>query len=97
VVGLEATLKGFSKHAAVAKDAAAIRFASSTATSIANYLDSSVLGKRPKPIRKGIKAAAPEAAATAAEFIAAADLEEAERLAAEFEALGGGAPHPGAR
>ena len=36
-------------------------------------------------------AAAAEAAATAAEAIAMADLEEAKRLAAEFEALGGGA------
>ena len=50
-----------------------------------------MLGKLHKSIRKGAKAAAAEAAATAAEFIAAADLAETERLVAEFEALGGGA------
>jgi hypothetical protein len=47
--------------------------------------------KQPKPISKGIKAAAAEAAVTAAEAISVADLEEANRLAAEFEAFGGGA------
>jgi hypothetical protein len=61
------------------------------ATSIANYLRSSVLGKRSKLICKGIKVAAAEAAATAAEAIAAVDLEGMKPLAAEFEALGGGA------
>ena len=40
---------------------------------------------------KGTKAAAAEAAVTAAEAIAVADLEETKRLTAEFEALGGGA------
>jgi hypothetical protein len=35
--------KGFSKLAAVTKDAAAIQYANYTATSIANYLRSSVL------------------------------------------------------
>jgi hypothetical protein len=75
-VSLEATPKSFSKFMAVAKDAAAIRFANNTATSIANYLRSSVLGKRPKLLRKGTKVAAAEAAATAAaETKAAADLE----------------------
>ena len=39
----------------------------------------------------GVKAAAAEAAVTAAEAIAVADLEEVKRLAAEYEALGGGA------
>ena len=42
-------------------------------------------------INKGTKAAAAEAAVTAAEAIAMADLEEAKPLAAEFEPLGGGA------
>jgi hypothetical protein len=54
-------------------------------------------------ISKGTKAAAAEAAVTAAEAIAVADFEEANRLAAEFEALVGGAspwrslrrPNPG--
>jgi pyruvate/2-oxoglutarate dehydrogenase complex dihydrolipoamide acyltransferase (E2) component len=42
-------------------------------------------------MRKGIKAAAAEAAVTVAEAIAVGDFEEANRLAAQFEALGGGA------
>jgi hypothetical protein len=42
-------------------------------------------------MQKGAKAAAAEAAVTAAEAIAVADLEEAKRLAANFEALSGGA------
>jgi broad specificity polyphosphatase/5'/3'-nucleotidase SurE len=42
-------------------------------------------------MRKGTKAAAAEAAMTAAKAIAVADLEEAKHLAAKFEALGGGA------
>jgi hypothetical protein len=46
-------------------------------------------GKHPKPISKGNKAAAAEAAVTVAEAIAVADLEEAKLLAAKFEALGG--------
>jgi hypothetical protein len=48
-------------------------------------------GKHPKPIRKGTKAAATEAAVTVAEAVTVADLEETDRLAAQFEALGGGA------
>jgi hypothetical protein len=83
--------KGFSKLAAVTKDVAAIRYANSTATSIANYFRSSVLGKHLKLIRKGTKAAAAEAAAIATEAIAAAGLAEIKRLAAEFEAFAGGA------
>jgi hypothetical protein len=39
----------------------------------------------------GTKTAAADAAVTAAETIAVADLEEAMRLAADFEAMGGGA------
>jgi hypothetical protein len=54
------------------------------------FLESPFAGKHPKLISKGIKAAAAEAAVTAAEAIAVADLEEAKRLAAQFEALGGG-------
>jgi hypothetical protein len=59
--------------------------------SIKKFLDSHFDGKHPKPIQKGAKAAATEAAVTAVEATAAADLEETKRLAAEFEALGGGA------
>ena len=88
-MGLEATPKAFQKD--VTKDAAAIRYVHNTATSIANYLRSTVLGKRPKLIRKGTKAAAAEPAAIATEAIAAVDLTEIKRLASEFEALGGGA------
>jgi hypothetical protein len=49
-----------------------------------------VLGKQPEVICKGTKAAAAEAAEIAIEAIAATELEETNRLAAEFEALGGG-------
>jgi hypothetical protein len=59
--------------------------------SIKKFLESAFAGKHPKPIQKGNKAAAEEAALTAAEATAAANLEEAKRLAAEFEALGGSA------
>jgi hypothetical protein len=90
-VSLKATPKGFSILAAVTKDIAAICYANNMATSIANYLRSFVLGKRPKLNRKGAKAATAEAAAIATKAIAAADLAEIKRLAAEFEVLGGGA------
>jgi hypothetical protein len=45
-------------------------------------------GKHPKLILKGTKAAAAEAAVTAAEAIAVRDLEEAKCMAAKFEAFG---------
>jgi hypothetical protein len=61
------------------------------ADSNANYLRSPVLGKCPKLIRKGTKAAAAEAEAIATEATATVDLAEIKRLAAEFEALDGGA------
>jgi hypothetical protein len=54
-------------------------------------LESPFAGKQPKRISKGDKAAAAEAAVTAAEAIALPDLEETHRLANELEALGGGA------
>jgi hypothetical protein len=54
-------------------------------------LEAPFAGKHPKLISKGAKAAAAEAAVRAAEAIAVADLEEAKRLAAEFEAMGGDA------
>ena len=83
--------QGLSKLSAVTKGAVVIRCATNMATSIANYLRSSVLGKRPKPIRKGSKAAAAEAAVIATDAIAAANLAEIKRLAAVYEDLGGGA------
>jgi hypothetical protein len=60
----------------------AIKYGSTTGHSIEKFLEI---------ISKGTKVAAAEAAVTAAEAIAVADLEEASRLATEFEALGGGA------
>jgi hypothetical protein len=68
-----------------------IRFDNRTGLSIEKFLEAPFAGKHPKLIEKGTKAAAAEAAVTAAEAIAVADLEEAKRLAAEIEAMGGGA------
>jgi hypothetical protein len=62
-----------------------------TSLSIEKFLEAPFAGKQPKLISKGTKAAAAEAAVTSAEAIAVEDLEEAKRLAAEFEALGDGA------
>jgi hypothetical protein len=62
-----------------------------TGLSITKPLEAPFAGKHPKLIKKGTKAAAAEAAVTAAEAIAVADLEEAKRLADEFEAMGVGA------
>jgi hypothetical protein len=75
----------------VAKEVMAIMFGNKTGLSIEKLLEAPFAGKHPKFINKGTKAAAAEAAVTAAEAIAVADLEEAKRLAAEFEAMGGGA------
>jgi hypothetical protein len=75
----------------VVKEVMAIRFGNRTGLSIEKFLEAPFAGKHPKPIKKGTKAAAAEAAMTAAEAIAVADLEEAKRLAAEFVAMGGGA------
>ena len=91
MVSLEEIVKGKSKMAAVAKDVAAIRYGNSTATSITNYLSSPVFHKRPKLTRKGTKAAAAEAAVVAAKAEAAVRMEETKRLAAEYEAMDGGA------
>jgi hypothetical protein len=79
------------KAAAVAKEVIAINYGNKTGHSIKKILESPLAGKHPKLISKGTKAAAAEAAVTAAEVIAVTDLEEADRLATEFEALGGGA------
>jgi hypothetical protein len=75
----------------VAKEAMAIRFGNRTGLSIEKFLEASFSGKHPKLIKKDTKAAAAEAAVKAAEAVAVADVEEAKRLAAEFEAIGGGA------
>jgi hypothetical protein len=69
----------------------AISYGNTTGHSIKKFLESPFAGKHPKFISKGTKAAAVEAAVTPAEAIAVVDLEEANRLAAEFQALGGGA------
>jgi hypothetical protein len=73
-----------------AKEVMAITYSNKTSLSITKFLESPFAGKHPKLIQKGTKAAAAEAAVTAAEVIAVADLEETKRLAAKFEALGGG-------
>jgi hypothetical protein len=68
-----------------------IMLGNKTGLSIEKFLESPFAGKHPKPISKGTEAAAAEAAVAASEAIAVADLEETKLLAAEFEAMGGGA------
>jgi hypothetical protein len=75
----------------VAKEVVAIMPGNRTGLSIEKFRGAPFAGKHPKLITKGTKAAAAEAAVTAAEAVAVADMEEAKRLAAEFEAMGGGA------
>jgi hypothetical protein len=80
------------KASTVAKEVMAIIPGNRTSLSIEKFLEAPFAGKHPKLISKGTMAAAAEAAvATAAESIAVADLKEAKRLVAEFEAMGGGA------
>jgi hypothetical protein len=69
----------------------AIKYFNTASHSITMFLESPFAGKYPKLIQKGTKAAAAEAAVTTAEAISVAYFVEAERLAAEFEALGGSA------
>ena len=57
----------------------AIKYSNQAGLSITKLLEAPFAGKHPKPITKGTKAAAAEAAVTAAEAIAVADLEEAKR------------------
>jgi hypothetical protein len=90
-VGLVEAPANHGKATAVAKEVMAIILGNRTGLSIDKFLEALFAGKHPKLIKKGTKSAAAEAAVTAAEAIAVADLEEAKRLAAEFEALGGGA------
>jgi hypothetical protein len=75
----------------VAKEVMAIKYSNKTGHSITKFLESPFASKHPKLISKGAKAVAAEAAVTAAEAIAVADLEETKRLATEFKAMGGGA------
>jgi hypothetical protein len=91
VVGLVEAPANHRKATKVAKKAIAIKYGNTTGHSIEKFLESPFAGKHPKPISKGAKLAAAEAAVTAAEAISVADLEEANRLAAEFEVLGSGA------
>jgi hypothetical protein len=51
----------------------AIKYINKTGNSIEKFLESPFAGKHPKSIQKGAKAAAAEAAATAAEAIAVVD------------------------
>jgi len=81
------------KATTVAKEAMAIKYSNKTGHSITKFLQSLIAGKHPKLISKGTKAAAAEAAVTAAEAIAVADLEETKRLAAESRLLAA-APSP---
>jgi hypothetical protein len=90
-VSLVEPLASHCKASTVAKEAMAIRFGNRTSISIEKFLEAPFAGKHPKLIKNGTKAAAAEAAVTAAEAIAVADLKEAKRLAAEFKATGGDA------
>jgi hypothetical protein len=75
----------------VAKEVMAVKYGNTTGHSIKKFLESPFAGKHSKLISKSTKVAAAEAAVTAADAIDVADLEETNRLAAEFEAMGGGA------
>jgi hypothetical protein len=90
-VGLVKAPANHWKATTVAKEVMAIMPGNRTGLSIEKFLEAPFAGKHPKPITKGTKAAAAEAAVTAAKAIAVADLGEAKRLAVEFEAMGGGA------
>jgi hypothetical protein len=61
------------KATAVANEVMAIKYMNTTSHSIKKFLESPCAGKNPELISKGIKAAAAEAAVTAAEAIAVAD------------------------
>jgi hypothetical protein len=91
VVSLVETPTNHYKAPAVAKEVMAIKYGIAKGNSISKFLESPFAGKHPKLVQKGTKAAAAKAAVAAAKAIAVADLEETNRLAAEFEALGGGA------
>jgi hypothetical protein len=87
VVSLVEAPANHRKTTTAIKEAIAIRYGNTTGHSINTLLESPFAGKHPKLISKSTKAAAAEAAVTTTEAIAVADLEEANCLAAEFEAL----------
>jgi hypothetical protein len=89
VVSLIEASANYYEATAVAKEVMAIKHGNTTGHSITKLLEAPFAGKHPKLISKGTKAAAAEAIVTAAEAVA--DLEEAKRLAAKFEAFGGSA------
>jgi hypothetical protein len=73
VVGLVEAPSYNGKVAAVAKEVIATMLGNKTGFSIEKFLEAPFAGKHSKPINKGTKAAAAEAAVTAAEAIAVAD------------------------
>ena len=77
VVSLVEVSSDCGKEAAVAKEVMAIRYSNKTSLSIEKFLEAPFAGIYPKLISKDAKAAAVEAAVTAAEAIDVADLEEA--------------------
>ena len=79
------------KASTVAEEIMAIMLGNKTGLSIEKFFEAPFAGKHPKLINTSFEAAAAVAAVTVAAAIAVADFEEAKRLAAEFEALGGGA------
>ena len=83
VVSLVEAPINFGISAAVAKEVMAIKHGNKTSHSITEFPESPFAGEHPKPIQKGTDSAAAEASVTAAEAIAALDVEEAKRLAAK--------------
>jgi hypothetical protein len=61
----------------VTKEVMAIKYGNTTGHSIKKIQEPPFVGNHPKPMRKGTKAAAAEAAVIADKAIAVADLEEA--------------------
>jgi hypothetical protein len=84
VVGLVEAPANYLKATAVAKEAMAIKYISKTGQSITKFLESPFAGKHRKLIQKGPKAAAAEAAVTAAEAFSRVRLRGGKLLAAEF-------------
>ena len=77
VVSLVEAPANHRKASTVAKEVMAIVPGNRTSLSIEKFLETPFAGKHPELIKKGTKAAVAEAAVTAAEAIAVADLEEA--------------------
>jgi hypothetical protein len=72
-VSLVEAHSNYGKAAAVAKEVMAIKYSNQTGLSIDKFLEAPFTGKHPNLIKMGAKAAAAEAAVTAAEAIAVAD------------------------